>query len=254
MPCLICGNSKTVDAHLIPRAFVKEVTASAGEQHLLLHSATQKPTVSNTGIYDREILCGPCDSILGKHESYAYKLLQELRSAQAPSGTTLSFKPVDGDTMVRFAAGIAWKYANTSPQRGRIDIGPYKDLLAPVAFTNGPIADTFDVSIFRLWELDGDVYFYRTPMPDRNEQVNTVRFTVGGCVIFLKIDRRPNPPLLPPDFWLRGRNEGRFAIVDAQLFEEGRIHKELATGTPARNFFGNMVIRKFENSMKKARD
>ncbi|RWP01728.1 hypothetical protein [Mesorhizobium sp.] len=254
MPCLICGTSKTVDAHLIPRSFAGEVAAAKGEQHLILHRQMDSFTVSNTGVYDRGILCGPCDSILGAHESYAFKILKELRMVEALPGTMMSFGPVDGDTMVRFAAGIAWKYANTTPERGRIAIGPYKDRLAQVAFEKKPIADAFDVSIWRLWELDGDVYFYRTPMPDRKHQVNMVRFTVGGCVIFLKIDRRPNGPLLPPDCWLRGRTEGRFVIADAQRFEEGRIHKELATGTAARNFFGNMLIRRFEKSVKETRD
>lgn len=37
MPCLDCGGSKTIEAHLLPKAFVMEVKVDRGEQHLIVH-------------------------------------------------------------------------------------------------------------------------------------------------------------------------------------------------------------------------
>lgn len=243
MPCLICGEPNTIEAHLIPKAFVAEVKTERGEQHLILHKGEQRPRVSNTGVYDRGILCGPCDSILGGHEDYALELLRDMRKAKAPPGGIIGVSPIDGERMVRFAAGIAWKYAVTT-QPGRIDIGPYVDVLADVAFRAVSIPASIDVALLRIVELDGDVYFYRTPMPDRQDGVNVVRFTVGSFIIFLKIDRRPNGSTLPAECWLRGRTEGAFIIGPAELTEEGRMHRQLSSSLPSRRFFTEMRARK----------
>ena len=239
MPCLSCGAPNTIDAHLIPKAFVAEVKVDPGERHLILHGGKTSPIRSHTGIYDRDILCGTCDALLGDHEGYAVELLRECRAAEGPPRGIITFEPIDGDRLIRFAAGIAWKYAVTG-QAGRIDIGPYVGVLADVALRRAAIPDTLDLAMMRIVELDGDVYFYRTPMPDRKEGVNMVRFTVGSFLIFLKIDKRRPGSLLPPECWLRGRTAGTFVMTPAELVEEGRLHRALASSEPSRNFFRAM--------------
>jgi hypothetical protein len=114
------------------------VKADPGEQHLILHVGQPRPIKSHTGVYDRTILCGACDSHLGGHEGYAVQLLRETRTAKAPPGGIVIMDQIEGDRMVRFAAGIAWKYAVTT-QPGRIHIGPYVDVLRDVALRDAPI-------------------------------------------------------------------------------------------------------------------
>jgi len=87
MPRLHCGAPKTIDAHLIPKAVVSEVKANPGEQYLILHHDA-RPTKSHTGVYDRAILCGDCDSLLGRREGsqrangrFRNKRLLEARAA-----------------------------------------------------------------------------------------------------------------------------------------------------------------------------
>jgi hypothetical protein len=244
MACRRCGSSDTIKAHLIPQAFVMEVKVDRGEQHLILHEGKTKPQVSLTGLYDPDLLCGPCDGILGRYEGYAFRLFQRLRSVKAELGTIVDMGSVDGDLLLRFAAGIAWKYTATQPQFGRIDIGPYASVVRDVALDKAPIPPTLDIAVIRLVELDGDVYFYRTPMPARHGGINSVRFSVGSFVIYLKTDKRPNDHVLPPECWLKGRTDGKFLIADSRHFAEGKLHRKLATGAPARNFFGNMMARK----------
>lgn len=243
MPCLSCGAPKTIEAHLIPKSFVSEVKVDPGEQHVILHGGGTRPIKSHTGVYDRNILCGACDSLLGGHEGYAVELLRKARRQNAPPGGIITVEPIDGDRMVRFAAGIAWKYAVTS-QPGRIDIGPYVDALGDVAVRDAPIPPSIDVAILRIVELDGDVYFYRTPMPDRKEGNNVVRFTVGSFLFFLKIDQRRNGSTLPAECWLRGRTKGAFVVGPAELTEEGRLHRSLAGSAPSKSFFREMRVRK----------
>jgi len=243
MPCLYCDAEKTIEAHLIPKAFVMEVKRDRGEKHLVIHQGRDRPIVSNTGVYDRDILCADCDGILGQYEGYAHAILKRLRTIQAPAGTIVPVDPIDGDMMTRFAAGIAWKYAVTKPERGQLSLGPYQAILARVALGGGPIPHSIDVAMIRIVELDGDVYYYRAPVPDRKYDANVIRFCVGSFVFFLKIDKRPNGRTLPPECWLRGRAKGAFLTAPAELFEEGKLHAKLAGRHPVRQFFQTMCER-----------
>lgn len=251
MACLHCNTDKTIRAHLIPEAFVSEVKCDRGEQHLILHDGKAKPKVSNTGIYDPNLLCEACDGILGRYEGYAIELFRRLRAIGAQLGTIVDMGPVDGDMLLRFAAGVAWKYAATRPDLGRIDIGPYAGVLKEVSLGDTPIPKSLDIAIIRLVELDGDVYFYRAPMPARHGGINSVRFSVGSFVIFLKTDKRPNDRVLPAECWLKGRQDGKFLIADASYFSEGKLYKKVASEAPVRNFFGRMIARKLERAIRK---
>lgn len=243
MPCKHCGAAKTIEAHLIPRAFVMEVKGSRGEQHLLVHRNRERPQVSNTGIYDKNLLCSACDGRLGGYEGYAVELLRRCRTQQVPPGKVVTVRDLDGDKMVRFAAGVAWKYAATTKANGRIDIGRYAEVLRDVALRGADIPDSIDVTMARVIELDGDVYYYRTPMPDRKEGVNVIRFCVGGFLFFLKIDKRLPGRMLPDACWLRGRSGGAFLTVPGEYVEEARMHAALASRTPVRRFFTSMRER-----------
>ena len=243
MPCLNCSDEKTIEAHLIPKAFVMEVKRERGEQHLIVYKGSKRHTVSNTGLFDRNILCGACDGQLGGYEGYVFKLLKQLREVDEPFGSIVTVDPLEGDTVVRFAAGIAWKFAVTTPERGRIQLGPYQSLLGDIALRGAPIPPSVDVAMIRIVELDGDVYHYRTPLPDRKDDANVIRFSVGSFVFFLKVDKRPNGSTLPKECWLRGRTAGAFLMAPAHLFEEGKFHAQLAGRDTTRRFFTKMMER-----------
>jgi hypothetical protein len=253
MACQHCGASDTIKAHLIPEAFVMEVKADRGEQLLILLEGQDRPQVSNIGTYDPDLLCGACDGILGRWEGYAFSLFKRLRAIKGDIGSIVPMGSVDGDMVLRFAAGIAWKYTATRPHFGRIDIGPYDSLLKDVALGNAPIPSTLDVAVIRLVELDGDVYYYRAPVPARHGGINSVRFSVGSFVVYLKTDKRPNDRVLPPECWLKGRSDGSFLIAPAELFTEGKLHQKLAGRAPVRRFFGDMLARKIQRSLRTGR-
>lgn len=240
MPCFNCGSSETIKAHLLPRAFTMEVKLNRGEQHLILHQKIEKLKVSHTGIYDPNILCAKCDGILGEYENYVYQKLKECRELKASSGQIIEAHVIDGDKLIRFAAGIAWKYSVASEEHGRIKLGPYQAQLCKIIFEKELIPPSVDLAIFRLYELDGDVYFYRAPLYDRKDERNIIRFSVGSFVFFLKLDKRANSKVLPSEHWIRGKETFTIPIIDATLFEEGRMHRELAMQPNVRHFFEKM--------------
>ncbi|MDR5729997.1 MAG: hypothetical protein RB191_21500 [Terriglobia bacterium] len=241
MACLICGARKTIDAHLVPRAFALEVTSKAGEKHAIASANEARFHTTNTGVYDSNILCGKCDGLLGRHENYVFNCLKQVREQLAAPGTLLRAVGVDGDTFVKFAAGVCWKYCVTLPEYGRISVGPYVNTLADAAFERTALPDTLDVTAVQLQAGDKEAYFYRTPMPDRKSGVNVIRFSVGGFVFFLKTDKRPNPSFPPAECWLRTKLHASFAIAPAEMFEEWTLHAKMRSQTPIRSYFNQML-------------
>jgi hypothetical protein len=244
MPCLICQGSPTIDAHLIPRAFASEVTSERGEKHVVaMADEAEGFRVTNTGVYDSEILCGPCDGLLGKHENYVFNCLKKIRAQLVPVRQMARVGHLNGDTFVKFAAGICWKYCVTRPDYGRMSIGPYAKLLAGTAFERTPIPSSIDVMAVQLQAGDEEAYFYRTPMPDRQDGINVVRFSVGGFVFFLKIDKRLKLMGFPPECWLKGKSSGAFPVAPAEMFEEWQMSTKLRSGPLLRSYLGRMLER-----------
>ena len=87
----------------------------------------------------------------------------------------------------------------TTRPTGRIEIGPYVDILRTVALEGAPIPDSVDLSMARILELDGDVYYYREPLLDRKEGVNVVRFYVGGFLTSLRTVASQAGPRIPTE-------------------------------------------------------
>lgn len=223
--CLYCGASPTIRAHLIPKSFAKEVRGDDKNFALI----NQDLRISQSGLFDDSLLCGECDGRLGKNEKYALETFRRLRSATTSKlNTHVGVSPVSGDRLIRFAAGLAWKYSVARPEYGRISIGPYSDVLKCVAFGDNEdhIPLTIDMVMVRLKALRFEERFFRAPKPDRQFGVNFVRMTLGAFLMLLKIDRRPAPVLSSPEIWMRGRTEVVFPVLPLRMFEEGHFATE----------------------------
>jgi hypothetical protein len=220
--CLVCGATPTIRAHLIPQAFSREVRGGDIKFALTSARATRfRPT--QNGIFDPGILCQQCDNALGKNEKYTFEVLAGARRlTKARVGTHVVMEPVSGDRLIRFAAGLCWKYCVTQRPYGRIDAGPFADRLRDVAFVLSLIPPDIDLFMVHLSGGGYEKHFYRAPLPDRYKSTNFIRFSVGGFVMFLKIDKRPNPNFSSSDIWMRGRHDVVFYTAPFDAFEEGQ--------------------------------
>jgi hypothetical protein len=179
---------------------------------------------SQRGAFDDNILCAKCDNFLGQFESYAGEVLQTVRRATAQSEFGVQFvDEIDGDRFLRFCAGLVWKFSVA--KFGRISLGPYQSALQRLAFiADSAIPSSIDAAIIRLRVREGDteVFGYRMPLYDRKKQINFCRFMVGGCVMFVKLDKRP---ISEPNFSkcsVRGGRGVYVGVAPAQLFDEYR--------------------------------
>ncbi|VVO95881.1 hypothetical protein PS865_02587 [Pseudomonas fluorescens] len=236
MSCLICGTTPTINSHLLPRTFAREV--QVGKAHALARSSDDYDH-TQSGVFEQDMLCKNCDNNLGKFENIAAQAFRKIRKSakDAVVGKYL-LTGSKGDDILRFAAGTLWKYSVSSEQNGRIDLGPYRDILRDIAFNQSPIPASIDALLFRLKTHDEDdgVFAYRTPKSDRQEGVNGYRLLVGGMLIFIKTDKQ-NPK---SDAYtlgsIRGKTDLPYIVLPAQEFEEFRKARDLVQSGPLSAF------------------
>ena len=71
MPChgLNCTSEQLIEAHIIPACFGRFIRGS--DANVMMTPERVGVATPQLGEYDRDILCGPCDRILGLDDEYA---------------------------------------------------------------------------------------------------------------------------------------------------------------------------------------
>ena len=229
MSCVRCNEKKTIKAHLIPQVFCKEVQVGKG------HATSVKEDgsfhISQSGTFDKGILCANCDGKLGQLEEYSARILKSIR--EQSKGLSFGTKIVDGvdkEKVARFCAGILWKYSITQEQYGKVNLYGFQDDVKRVAYSEMDIPEWFDVAIFRLrvHAQDDRVFAYRAPLIDRKNRVRLYRFMLGGCLFFVKVHRKKIRDDALTELWLSFEDSFRFCIAPAEQFEEFQIAKDLS--------------------------
>lgn len=231
--CRVCGDPKTIRAHLIPQAFVKEIyfNPKSDEKHMLVHPDGAFKHKSNTGKFDPRLLCGPCDGRLGAYENSAFRLLKRLRQVKIGKKVgnestirpgTYEFRIQQENEFVRFACGILWKYAALPDQDpSRIKIGNYPDKFQKICFEDADIPDDIDVFIerdlfsFCAFTDPNDVYFYSMPSVGEKGHSPPMRmcwFSLGGFIIYVRLDDAIASDFAPKRCWMRGKKRCHFLV------------------------------------------
>lgn len=229
--CANCNSAELIKAHLIPRAFAVEVLVGKSLVANVRSSDSFKSTQS--GIWDKEILCGKCDGILGAYEDYALRVTQRIR---AQNGTApwqqRTLSDIETDKILRFCAGILYKYSLTKPENGRIRLGRYQEVLRQYIFNpSEPCPSELDALFIRPLRFAGDdgVFAYRAPRDDRQDGLNCYRMMMGGVIFFVYLDARSARPFwASPHLIKKHSDNATVTIVDAQAYEEFTIPERLA--------------------------
>lgn len=130
--CLYCEQPKKLcRAHIVPKGF--NFPRVSGESSPILVS--NKPSFhirrSQSGVYDKNILCAECDQGFGRLDEYAKSALLETSTVKTHS---LGAKPVifeypdcDPEKLCRFVLSVLWRGAiSTQEFYKRINLGSYE--------------------------------------------------------------------------------------------------------------------------------
>lgn len=247
--CTICREHPAIKAHLLPEAFVREIfhEPKADEKHMIVHPETGYKHQSNTGRFEKGILCSPCDNVLGRYENSSIQLLKRLRSVKVgkKAGTessinegTYPFRVSVVDEFIRFACGILWKYASTEPwDAAHIDLGENKALFEQICFHGATIPEAVDVFIerdllsFAAFEDPSQVYYYCTPSSGRRGNNTSHRlawFSVGGFTIYVKLNETGLSDYAPKKCWMRGRKACFFNVDLRSIEVNSGIHDSIS--------------------------
>jgi hypothetical protein len=225
--CKKCNAEKTIKAHLVPRVFCTQV--QTGKSHAVLVTKNGNFKTSQSGIWDNEILCAKCDGVLGEYENYMYKVSSSIRSGGSDvPGKCKIVEGVDTANVLKFCAGILYKYSLTSKQNGQIQLDRYQDVLKDFIFVeNAETPLELDAFVFRplRYLQDDGVFAYRAPLPDRKYGVNIYRMMMGGLVFFIKLDRRVLPDESIQKIMIKnceGMPYLTTPVIDLEEFEEPR--------------------------------
>lgn len=229
MPCLICNDKKTIKAHLIPQVFCKEV--QVGKGHATSVKVDGSFHVTQSGTFDKGILCASCDGKLGKLEEYAAEVLKSIRLQS--KGLDFGIKVMEGvdkHKMARFCAGVLWKYSITQEYYGKIDLYGFQEEVKQIAYSEVAIPDWFDMTIFRLrrYSQDDGVFAYQAPFINRINNVRLYRFMLGGCTFLVKIHRKKLCDDAHPELWFSFDDRFRFCLSAAEDFDEFRMSQDIS--------------------------
>jgi hypothetical protein len=147
--CRNCGGP-TVRAHLIPSAFVRDLKGTA--KHIYVGQAKRDGRrISQSGLIDNGILCGPCDRILGEYDNFGVEFCRTFATrAQFPADAIFLISPADTEKVVKFFASLIYRYSLSSLQEAaRVNLGSFEDSFRDILFRGASCASEPATVLFR---------------------------------------------------------------------------------------------------------
>ena len=196
--CRVC-NSPTIRAHLIPRAFARDMRK--GGSDLRMGSIDQTGyTSSKSGVFDDAILCADCDGKLGVLDDYAVTFCRRFEDERVmikePNRSDMFFiDSVDTDKLVRFAASVCWRHSiSKRHEASTIQLGPFERQFQAVSFGETDVALEPALIIWANQTKNIDIKKLAfSPTMHRQYGLRFCSMILGGVSFVLKVDRRPLP-------------------------------------------------------------
>ncbi|MCW3838157.1 hypothetical protein ACFQ1E_19365 [Sphingomonas canadensis] len=197
-----CTATKLCRAHIVPAGFARTLSAPGGHNKAVRSTGAQR-AVPPHGDYDPNILCGDCDTALGRFDGYAIAFCAELPpTPDARTGQVFSHEAFDGAQFARAVLAILWRASiSTREQFRAISLGPYEDRAAAILFSGAPLSSLpeFEVVLSRYASSAHDARkFVFMPMRIRSGALTAFTIGLSGFLVWAKVDQRPTDKLLAP--------------------------------------------------------
>jgi hypothetical protein len=202
MVCRWCNTEqRLIRAHIIPEGFFRAVGQGPQPLEVLSNTPGARPKRAPIGVYDTNILCGPCDNIFSPWEQHAQEVLLRDFSDEAAvyhEGRKIAWtiNKFDYRILKLFFMSLAWRASvSTHDFYQRVSVGPFEeDLHSMIAAAEPGTSEKFAVILARF---DEPAYTAMLdPHPDRYDGINYLRFYLAGFVAYIKVDQRPPQDLL----------------------------------------------------------
>ncbi len=195
MPCIICGSSETVEAHLVPRGLVRRV---AGENQHALRGQMDKAgyRLDGKGIFDRDLLCAAHEDRFRLSDDYGQRFLDsfERRGTLSADGRLWSVPNRKPTLLGRFVASCIWRCAVSNRSGSApLNLGPWQEKLRSYLFDEGNSWTPLLLLSRQKMLVDGKpIAGNLLTMPFKAPGLGrrTYGFQFGSCVMMLILDER----------------------------------------------------------------
>lgn len=149
--CNYCKQDKDlIKAHVLPRRFY--IKDSSGVYQGIHKDGTYKNW--QCGFYDKDILCGDCDNILGQYDNEAYKLLlnidTKIQKTEWNGIKAYHYKKeeFDYEKIRKFFIALIWRASiSKGGFNGVVDLGKYEDIALEILKGNIENENLFKVIV-----------------------------------------------------------------------------------------------------------
>jgi hypothetical protein len=233
MICRLCQTEQPlIKAHVIPEGFFRSLRHTFETLEIHTNKPGARPKRAPIGVYDKSILCRPCDNVFSPWDQHAQDVLlrgfsDETAIYHGSARLGWIVDRFDYRLLKLFFLSLLWRASvSTHEFYRRVSTGPFEQELRTMITAGDPgLPDTFAVILARF---DAPGYTAMLdPHPDRYDGVNYVRFYLAGVVAYIKVDRRsPKEPLT--DFVLRPNVPVTVLLRSAWEGKDGVVMRELA--------------------------
>jgi hypothetical protein len=217
---LNCTSTDLIEAHIIPRAFARDMMAGAKHN---VRGSMDKVRPDQHGVYDREILCAKCDGQLGHYDDYAIKVCRTFDTKHSEFDGRFLMPDIDGDKLAKFALAVLWRASiSTRDEFKKVDLGLYEDIAKEVLFGAKLLKDftAYELMVLRFKsrhnKVNGVIAF---PARMTGAGVRLWAFAAGGFRFMEKMDKR-RWPKLPKEMVVNGNNQLYGCVEDLELLDE----------------------------------
>jgi hypothetical protein len=202
--CRLCdAASGFVNAHVIPKAFFRELRDDKEVPLLVTGAAGQVPKKKlPIGVYDREILCGSCEEKFLQWDTYGIDVLltrfEHFFKPMLKADTIIGYEAVDIDKskLLDFLTSVMWRASISShPFYKAVELGPYEAVIRNnMLACPGHAPDPINAVLSRWKEEDNGTLpttGLLSPHRERWYGVNAYRLYLGKVVAYVKFDQRP---------------------------------------------------------------
>jgi hypothetical protein len=188
--------------------------------------------ISQSGLIDDGILCGPCDGILGEYDKFGVEFCRTFATRRAqPAPAIFRISPADTEKVVKFFASLIYRYSLSSLQEAaRVNLGSFEDTFRDILFRAASCASEPATVLFRYraWVIKEDQIClppFKSPFVDG--KLDAYSISLGGFRALVKVDSRPVPAKWLP-IAINGKGEITGGYLDFETTHEFKALRSMA--------------------------
>jgi hypothetical protein len=194
---MACRSTDLCEAHIVPRAFAREVRRDKAIIAVNANGGIRKPKAQD-GVFDPAILCACCDRALGVFDQYGIEFCRDFAANATRLGDGWEVTNADGDRLAKFFLAILWRASISSRlECSTVKFGPFENKARDILFGTRPLSSmpAFEIHLARL-ESPGAKVERLFTLPERLQNhwcINGYAFILAGFYVLAKLDSRPYP-------------------------------------------------------------